>query len=361
VPDSGGRYYVLQFVDAWTNNFAYVGHRATGTGAQDLLLVPWDWADDAPEGVTVIRFPTRIASIVGRWAVDGEADLPAVHALQDAMEMTQVEAGEPEGVPAPDPAVAPELTFWEELRVWSQAFPPPPRDRALQEGFAPTGILETGPSPYVDLDESTAGDLRAGLDAGAAALDEALAGGGSSPVVNGWHLTLHVFDYNLDYFEVGARDDPEFKITDPATRIATRAAAAKGGLWGNHGYEAVYVMSHLDDRGERLTGANTYTLRLDPPPPVGAFWSLTMYDDQDYFLVANEIDRYSLGDRTPGIVYGGDGSLAITISSERPDDPVALANWLPAPRGGFRPILRMYEPDRAVLEQAYTVPAITRA
>ena len=33
VPNSPGRYYVLQFVDAWTNNFAYVGHRSTGTGA----------------------------------------------------------------------------------------------------------------------------------------------------------------------------------------------------------------------------------------------------------------------------------------------------------------------------------------
>ena len=33
VPDTAGRYYVLQFVDAWTNNFAYVGHRATGTEA----------------------------------------------------------------------------------------------------------------------------------------------------------------------------------------------------------------------------------------------------------------------------------------------------------------------------------------
>ena len=27
VPDSGGRYYVLQFVDALTNNFAYLGRR----------------------------------------------------------------------------------------------------------------------------------------------------------------------------------------------------------------------------------------------------------------------------------------------------------------------------------------------
>ena len=30
-----------------------------------------------------------------------------------------------------------------------------------------------------------------------------------------------------------------------------------------------------------------------------AFWSLTMYDVPDFYLVANPIDRYSIGDRTP--------------------------------------------------------------
>ena len=38
VPDTRDRYYVLQFVDAWTNNFAYVGRRATGTAAGTFLL-----------------------------------------------------------------------------------------------------------------------------------------------------------------------------------------------------------------------------------------------------------------------------------------------------------------------------------
>ena len=32
LPDTGDRYRVMQFVDAWTNNFAYLGTRATGNG-----------------------------------------------------------------------------------------------------------------------------------------------------------------------------------------------------------------------------------------------------------------------------------------------------------------------------------------
>jgi hypothetical protein len=281
--------------------------------------------------VTVIHAPTLVASIVGRWACTGQSDLPAVHALQDATILEAADpAAQPAGVPRPDPSVPDDLVFWEKH-----------------------------PSPYITPPASLAAALRDGVTAGQTALKNILETGGSSPEVHGWKLTMHVFDYNLDYFEIGALDDRQFKITDPRVRIAERAAAAMGGLWGNHAYEAAYIMTYHDDRGDQLTGQRTYTLRLDPPPPVGAFWSLTMYDVPHFFLVADEISRYSLGDRTPGIVYADDGSLTITLSHTRPSDPAA-ANWLPAPAGDFRPVLRMYEPAPDVLDQTYTVPPITR-
>ena len=172
-------------------------------------------------------------------------------------------------------------------------------------------------------------------------------------------MTLHVFDYNLDFFEVGALDEDRFKLTDPTVRLVERAGAAMGGLWGNHAYEAAYVMTYVDDRGDQLEGDRSYTLRLDPPPPVGAFWSLTMYDLPNFYLVKNEIGRYSVGDRTPGIVYAADGSLTITLSRAKPADD-AVANLLPAPDGPFRPVLRMYEPGSSVLDGTYTLPAIVR-
>ena len=218
---------------------------------------------------------------------------------------------------------------------------------------------EAGGSPYASPAAELADALRAGYAAGVQALEKALTSG-ASPEVNGWKLTFHAFDYNLDYFEVGALDDEAFTISDPKLRIVERAAAAKGGLWGNHPYEAAYIMTYLDDRGEQLTGERPYTLHLDPTPPVGAFWSLTMYDVPDFYLVANPIGRYSIGDRTPGLSYEDDGSLVITISATRPVDGKAASNWLPAPEGEFRPVLRMYEPAPAVLDREYVVPAITR-
>ncbi len=361
VPDTAGRYYVLQFVDAWTDNFAYIGHRATGTSAGEFLLVPPGWSGEAPGGATVIEFPTRVGSIVGRWACSGPDDLEAVHALQDATVLEPIDRqAAAEGVPAPDPAVPDALGFWERLRLWSQAFPPAARDVALQQRLAPLGVGVSGRSPYVDPDVQLTDALVAGAKAGHDDLVRLLTTGGSSQIVNGWHLTLHVFDYNLDFFEVGALDEDRFKLTDPKVRLGERAGAAMGGLWGNHGYEAAYVMTYVDDHGDDLTGAGTYTLRLDPTPPVGAFWSLTMYDVPNFYLVDNEIDRYSLGDRTPGIVYADDGSLTITISRDRPADDAAAANWLPAPAGPFRPVLRMYEPGPSVLDGTYSVPAIVR-
>lgn len=360
VPDTEGRYYVLQFVDAWTNNFAYVGHRATGTGEGDFLLVPPSWEGTVPEKVTVIRFPTIVASIVGRWAVAADEDLPIVHALQDATTLTPLDAAAVSaGLDMPDPSVPEELMFLEKQRVWSQQFPPADRDKPLQESHAPLGLTRPGPSPYTDLPAETIAAVTAGIDHAKEALQTILLSG-HSPEVNGWKLVFHAFDYNLDYFEVGTLDEPQFKISDPKLRIAERAAAAMGGLWGNHSYEAAYTMTYLDDRKEQLNGSRSYTLRLHPTPPVKAFWSLTMYSVPDFYLVQNPIDRYSIGDRTQGIVLDNDGALTITISHNRPTDPKAAANWLPCPAGDFRPVLRMYEPDASVLDQSYVFPAITR-
>ena len=356
VPDSHGRYYVMQFVDAWTNNFAYVGHRATGTEAASYLLVAPDWDGEPPADATLIRFPTAVATIVGRWGVDGEEDLPAVRALQGELKLTPTSAGR--GVPEPDPSVPDDLLFFEQMRRWMRAFPPAARDRDYQQRFEPLGLLATD-SPFTDGGSELATTLRAGIAAGRERIEEALRQG-AGPEQNGWKLTYHAFDYNLDFFEVGALDDGRWKMTDGPGRYLTRALAARGGLWGNHGYEAAYAMIYVDAEGNELDGARGYELRFTSPPPCRAFWSVTMYDTPDFFLVANAIDRYSIGDRTPGLHAGDDGSLTIVMQPDEPSEPERRANWLPTPAGTFRPILRMYEPDDAVFDGRYELPPITR-
>ncbi|QIZ97835.1 DUF1254 domain-containing protein [Leifsonia sp. PS1209] len=360
VPDAGDRYYVLQFVDAWTNNFAYLGTRATGNGRGDFLLVPPEW-EGGPEGdgVTVIRFPTRIATIVGRWACDGEEDLAAVEELQNSLALTPIRKSltPPQGMPVVAGGLGEALDFFERFRTWAIAFPPAERDRTALDSYSVLGL--TSAYTLAEAPEEVRQALEAGYAAGKQALEMAVRTG-DGPVVNNWQVNLHIFDYNIDFFEVGALDDPAWKHTDAKTRYATRAAAALGGLWGNHGYEAAYFFTYLDAAGDALTGEHTYTLRLHPTPPVRAFWSITMYDLPNFYLVENEAARYSIGDRTRGIVYDDDGGLTITMSTTRPTDPTAAANWLPTPQGAFRPIMRLYAPEQILLDGGYEVPAIER-
>jgi hypothetical protein len=356
VPEAAGRYYVLQFVDAWTNNFAYVGRRATGTEAGAFLLVSPGWQPDGLPPAPVIEFPTTVGTIVGRWACDGPSDLDAVRMLQGALSL---EPYGPQG-PArglPDPATVPaELAFFEQLRTWMQAFPPSGPDRAYQQRFAPLGLLDAD-SPYPDGPADLAKALTAGADAARQKMDEALTAGGLAPVVNGWTLTFHMFDYNLDHLGPGTIDDPAWKITDRNVSYLARALAARGGLWGNHGYEAAYPMTYTDADGRQLDGHNRYTLTFAQDPPVDGFWSITMYDLPDFYLVANPIGRYSIGDRTPGLRRDRDGSITIAIQHEPPAD---TSNWLPAPAAPFRPIMRLYQPRAAVLDGTWTIPPVTK-
>ena len=357
VPDTAGRYYVLQFVDAWTNNFAYVGRRATGTAAGSFLLVPPGWKSDAPDETPVIEFPTHVGTIVGRWACNGPADLDAVRVLQSGLSL------EPSGTPAPlkglpAPAAVPaEMAFFEQMRTWMQAFPPSEPDRVYQQRFAPLGLLEPV-SPYADCPPGLAGAMTAGADAAKQKIEAVMVAGDLAPVVNGWTLAFHMFDYNQDHLGLGTIDDPAWKLGDRNASYLARALAARGGLWGNHGYEAAYPMTYTDADGDQLDGRNRYILRFDQDPPVDAFWSVTMYDLPDFYLVANPIDRYSIGDRTPGLRRDHDGSLTIAIQHEQPAD---TSNWLPAPAAPFRPLMRLYQPQAAVLDGSYKIPPITKA
>jgi hypothetical protein len=291
-------------------------------------------------------------------AVNGEDDLPVAHALQDQFTikpLNEQEGGAVPGVPKADPRVPDDLKWWEKFRVALAAFPPPSADAPFVALCEKLG-LTAAESPYIDPDPALEQILVPGQKAAEEKIEELLKT--AIKRVNGWQNSIHVFDYNLDYFEVGALDSPEWKVADRRMAYAVRALAARAGLFGNHGYEANYQMVYFDDEDKLLDSAKKYELHLTVPPPVDAFWSLTMYDAHDFYLVSNTINRYSIGDRTPGLKYNADGSLTIYMQKDSPGAD-RESNWLPTPQAGtFRPIMRMYQPKEAIMNGTYLLPAI---
>jgi hypothetical protein len=160
------------------------------------------------------------------------------------------------------------------------------------------------------------------------------------PIVNNWQL---------------ARLDKR-KSGDP---VIAAAAAMLGLLW-NPLEVSTYDVAFVDGAGAPLDGRNRYVIKFSPPPPVNAFWSVTMYSAETQIFVPNALDRYSVGDRTKGTVVGLDGSLEIFLQAEPPTDPRERANWLPAPKGRFYLVTRHYSPKSAIVTGDWVPPPVTR-
>jgi hypothetical protein len=102
---------------------------------------------------------------------------------------------------------------------------------------------------------------------------------------------------------------------------------------------------------------------MTDPPPVRAFWSITMYDTSydgvAGYLVENPIGRYLVDSTTKGLVRGEDGSLTIHVQHDEPATPEGRANWLPAPDGPSTSPCG-YVPEPAALDGSWEPPSIHR-
>lgn len=348
VPDTAGRYYVLGLLDFYTNPFAHIGQRLTGTGARSFLITPPGWRGELPaafrEAGAHIEAPTRWLWIIGRILVDGLQDVPAVNALQDGFLVRTLgdwQAGKPSKPKPFDPACdskAP-LTaehFAAQVNRALRENPPPARDAGLIARFAALGL---GPDAGA-LDEAQRAVLQDALDAVLPRLRNAQSGATTS---TGWaQMPLVEGSFGDDHM--------------------ARALVALKYIGMLESREATYPLAWHDASGRKLHGSGRYTLRFAPGamPPVEAFWSLTMYDSRDYMLVDNPIDRYAIGDRTPALRHDADGGLTLHIQHARPDGEAAQANWLPAPEGDFYLCLRAYVPRAEMLDGRYALPALVR-
>ena len=349
VPDMGDRYYTFQLVDSATNNFAYIGTRATGNKAGKFALAGPDWNGTLPEGVRLIHCPSYFVGVLGRTQLKGPDDLKNVMTLQDQyslMPLSKLTGEKPRPIETLDfPAYSEKsittLEFVRNLNWMLQYLTLDLEESNVLASFGAIGVAPGKPFDPAALDEPRRQAMEAGLSAGLAKIRARADKIGRT--VNGWDLAPTGVPYfGHDYM--------------------LRAAYAMKAIYVNSPEEAYYPLANMDVNGDPLDGSkHRYAIRFQKGqlPPSRYFWSLTMYRKSDGLMVENPIKRYSIGDRTTGLKLGNDGSLILYFQYDSPGVDKEN-NWLPAPNEPFYVVMRIYGPSESVLSGKWMPPPVER-
>jgi hypothetical protein len=356
-PDMGKRFYLFEMTDLWMTDFNSPGTRTAGGDAANYLITGPGWTGKVPTGMKQIKCATRYMVILGRTYADGtEQDYAAVNALQAQYKIVPLsEYGKSYTYQTPPVNPNPGISMTDKpqwvildmdastyfnmmARLMGGAAPPAPEDAPILARMAKIGLVPGQPFEMVKLDPAALAALK---DLGKTALQRIEASKDSlGAMVNGWIITKGLGVYDTNYMK--------------------RAVVAAFGWPANLSQDAVYPYTEVDSDGQKLSGANRYTLTFanGETPPVNAFWSITMYEiDQGWWFVPNPLNKFTVSPRD-NPKYNSDGSLTLYFQNETPGKDHE-ANWLPAPKGNFILMLRMYWPKEnspSILNGTWTPP-----
>jgi len=354
LPDENDRFFLMPMLDGWTNVFEVPGKRTTGTGAQRYAITGPHWKGTLPKGVKELKSPTSMVWILGRTYCSGTPDdYRATHAIMDQYELVPLSAyGKPYTAPKGkvDPTIDVKTPVREQVNALTgveyfgllaslmKDNPPAKEDGPIIAKMATIGI-----APGKTLD---AGKLEPAV---AKALNDA---------------PKPAFEAIMAHFKQAGTDEGGWIFTTKTglygTAYLQRALITAIGLGANRPQDAVYPTSEVDGAGQSYSGANKYVLHFakGQTPPVNGFWSLTMYDG-GYFFVDNPLNKYTVSPRN-SLVHNADGSLDIFIQNESPGKEKE-ANWLPAPKGKFILMMRLYWPKEtspSIIDGSWKIPAV---
>ncbi len=361
-PDTAGRYYLLPMLDMWTDVFAAPGWRTTGTSAGNFLVAPPGWRPELrgtfgefklPEGTERIDAPTPYVWIIGRTKTDGPNDYDAVHKIQDGYKITPLSQWGTDTKPTAvkiDPSIdmkTPPKTqvdtasaedYFAYAAELLKLHPPHSTDQPIIARMKRIGIE---PGKSFDLSKAdlvVQNALKTAPQDGQALMGWKLKT--LARVVNGWSMNTDTMGVYGNYY-------------------LKRAIVAQQGLGANLPEDAIYPLNLADESGNPLDGRSNYTIHFEKEeiPPVNAFWSVTLYDN-DGFQVANPLNRFAVSSWMP-FQYNADGSLDLYFQTESPGKDKEW-NWLPAPNGPYNLTMRLYAPKGTALIGKWNPPPVTR-
>jgi hypothetical protein len=331
------RYYSVQMIDGNAYNYGYIGSRATGPESGDYLVAGPDWKGEVPAGIKkVFQSTTPFGLTIFRTQLFNAEDMPNVVKVQVGYKAQPLSAF----LKQPAPPAAPKIdflpattagikkNFYEYLDAALQFVPPSAEDKDIRAKLASIGIGPGKNFEFKDLSLEHKAAVLLAMKEGDDKVDKYLATGFKD--INGWKVGAIFGDrsfYKGDWLK--------------------RAAAAKGGIYGNDAVEAMYPMTRTTATGETLDGSkHNYTLTFPAGqlPSVNAFWSVTMYDGKSQLLIKNPIDRYLINSpMLPNVKKNADGSLTLYIQKDSPGADKE-SNWLPAPNDTIYLVMRLYWP-----------------
>ncbi len=357
VPDAQGRYFMLPMLDGWSDVFQSPGTRTTGAKAQTYAITGPKWRGQLPRGVTEYKSPTNMVWIIGRTYTTGTAeDYEKAHAFQDKLSLMPLSAYGRSYTPAKgrvDPAIDMETptkdqvvgldaaSYFKLLAALMKDNSPKPADAPMVAEMARIGLVPGKDWDIGEVDPAVASGLAKAPQAALARMIAHQPQAGT--VENGWVITRPAGVFGTNYLQ--------------------RALLNWQGPGWNRPEDAVYPLTRVDGQGKKLDGAKKYVVHFakEELPPARAFWSLTLYDSEGFF-VQNPLHRVALSQRDD-LKINPDGSLDLYVQRDSPGAGKE-SNWLPSAPGELGLFLRLYWPSEkapSILDGSWVPPAVRAA
>jgi len=348
IPDPD-RFFNTQVLNAWIDVIAVYGD--AGKKCDTIVICSRNCDIDFPEGMEIVRSDTDRGILGSRTYIQDKDDMHNVIDIQNGMQFipwTYYESKEP--FTPPQGEYDPDDDFVPRDEVWKMD---------LQEyfDFVNSKMLVNHPYPAdADMLKRLAKiNVGPGLK-----FDESVLGPQARVM---WQtVKTGMYEHTLEASEQFTIQDAIWQYHwDPIAHFGTeyeyRAFIAYTGYVANPISVALYITTKTDSHGSPIISSHSYNVHFEagqfPPKIDRGFWSLTVYG-ADYFLIDNEIDRYSVNDRMT-FDPNEDGSVDILLSFDRPDD---ISNWLPIEGDSLLLTIRIYVPDLDAIDNGWKCPTI---